>query len=395
MNPLPNRIPSVDIFRAVTMLLMIFVNDLWTLQGIPQWLEHTQADQDGMGLADTIFPAFLFIVGLSIPLALDAKQFKGSTKMQQLTYILTRSFALLLMGVFHVNLENYSDQAILSKPVWEILITIGFFLIWLDYSPQMDNRKKIGFRIAGFLLLALMASVYKGEEDGKIVWMRPQWWGILGLIGWAYLWSSLVYLFFRRSLIMLITAMIFFFVFNMAVHGGLLSSLSKVREYIWISGDGAMPALTMAGVVTCMIYRAGIQKEKFGAAVLTLIGMATVMLILGFVTRPYWGISKIHATPSWILICSAISIACLLIIAWFTDVKHRESWFKSIRPGGTSTLTCYLLPYIHYSIYSLIGISLPLFLRTGVIGLIKSLLYAWIIILIAGWLERRRLRLKI
>jgi heparan-alpha-glucosaminide N-acetyltransferase len=392
---IPNRIPSVDIFRAVTMLLMIFVNDLWTLHNIPEWLEHTKADEDGMGLADTIFPAFLFIVGLSIPLALDAKQFKGATQLQQLTYILTRSFALLFMGFFHVNLENYSDQAILRKPVWEILITISFFLIWLDYSPKMDNRKRISFRLIGFLLLAIMAAIYKGDEDGRTVWMRPQWWGILGLIGWAYLWSSVVYLFFRRSMILLVAAMIFFFLFNMAAHGGLLASLSKIKEYIWISGDGAMPALTMAGVVTCMVYREGIHREKFARSTVILIAMAIAMSSLGFITRPYWGISKIHATPSWILICSAISIVCFLIFAWIADVKRREAWFKSIRPAGTSTLTCYLLPYLHYSIYSLIGISLPLFLRTGIIGLIKSLLYAWIIILIVGWLERRRIRLKI
>ena len=68
------RIASIDILRAVTMLLMIFVNDLWTLKGIPLWLEHTQANDDGMGLADSVFPAFLFIVGLSIPYAIAARK---------------------------------------------------------------------------------------------------------------------------------------------------------------------------------------------------------------------------------------------------------------------------------------------------------------------------------
>ncbi|MCK4751199.1 MAG: hypothetical protein KAT15_29270, partial [Bacteroidales bacterium] len=51
------------------MLLMIYVNDLWTLTDIPEWLGHKAADVDGMGLADVVFPAFLFIVGLSIPWA--------------------------------------------------------------------------------------------------------------------------------------------------------------------------------------------------------------------------------------------------------------------------------------------------------------------------------------
>jgi heparan-alpha-glucosaminide N-acetyltransferase len=61
------RISSIDILRALTMVLMIFVNDLWSLNNIPGWLEHTAAAEDGMGLADVVFPAFLFIVGMSVP----------------------------------------------------------------------------------------------------------------------------------------------------------------------------------------------------------------------------------------------------------------------------------------------------------------------------------------
>src|SRR5688572_28868327 len=68
-----NRIASIDILRALTMVLMIFVNDLWSLTNIPVWLLHTTADQDGMGLSDVIFPAFLFIVGMSIPFAINSR----------------------------------------------------------------------------------------------------------------------------------------------------------------------------------------------------------------------------------------------------------------------------------------------------------------------------------
>jgi predicted acyltransferase len=36
------RIASIDILRALTMVLMIFVNDLWSLKNIPEWLEHVK-----------------------------------------------------------------------------------------------------------------------------------------------------------------------------------------------------------------------------------------------------------------------------------------------------------------------------------------------------------------
>ena len=55
------RVATIDILRALTMVLMIFVNDLWSLTGIPGWLEHVEKGVDGMGLADTVFPAFLFM----------------------------------------------------------------------------------------------------------------------------------------------------------------------------------------------------------------------------------------------------------------------------------------------------------------------------------------------
>ncbi len=76
-----NRLKSIDILRALTMLLMIFVNDLWSLTEIPVWLEHKAAAEDGMGLADVVFPAFLFIVGLSIPHAIRARLSRGDSKL--------------------------------------------------------------------------------------------------------------------------------------------------------------------------------------------------------------------------------------------------------------------------------------------------------------------------
>ena len=56
------RVTSIDILRALTMVLMIFVNDLWSLKNIPVWLEHVERGVDGIGLADVVFPAFLFII---------------------------------------------------------------------------------------------------------------------------------------------------------------------------------------------------------------------------------------------------------------------------------------------------------------------------------------------
>src|SRR5688500_10734635 len=105
------RVASIDIVRALTMVLMIFVNDLWSLKGIPAWLGHVPAGADGIGLADVVFPAFLFIVGLSLPFAVDNRRKKGDTELQLVMHVLVRTIALLVMGVFLVNGESINAAA--------------------------------------------------------------------------------------------------------------------------------------------------------------------------------------------------------------------------------------------------------------------------------------------
>jgi len=136
------RLASIDAFRAITILLMIFVNDLILDTNVPNWLEHAREGEDRLGFADTIFPAFLFIVGLSIPLAIKplsnqvaatgsgTRRDAGRTVM----HILRRSLALLIMGFFLVNYEEYTTgPAPVSQFAWLLIVTIAFFFIWLVY----------------------------------------------------------------------------------------------------------------------------------------------------------------------------------------------------------------------------------------------------------------------
>lgn len=122
---------------------------------------------------------------------------------------------------------------------------------------------------------------------------------------------------------------------------------------------------------------------------------SVVLIAFGFLTRPVWDISKIRATPPWTAICTGISIATFAIIVFITDIKGIVKWYQWIKPAGVVTLTCYLLPYIHGGLFQLVDIRLPLFLRTGSVGLIKSLIFACLIIAVAGWLKKKKVALKV
>ena len=398
MNKLSGRIGSIDVFRALTMLLMIFVNDLWTLKEIPSWLGHAAANEDAMGLADVVFPAFLFIVGLSIPFAISNRLKKGESLWQISYHILIRSAALIIMGVFHVNLENYNTElAWMNKYWWEILITIGFFLIWNSY-PRREGTIKylfIGLQVTGILLLAFLAWIFTGGTAEEAVWIRSYWWGILGLIGWAYLISAFIYLLARSNMTVIFASLLFFNLFNVAVFAGWLDFLSGIKKYVWIVGDGSMPAFTMAGVTASMVYMKLKERATIREFLVIMLGLAIIMFVFGFGTRPLWGISKIRATPAWIGICSGISYLSFALLYIVVDIRNGRRWFRLIDAAGTSTLTCYLIPYYWYSVLALIGISLPLSLRTGAVGIIKSIIFALVIVQIAGILERVKIKLKI
>ncbi|MBN1791912.1 MAG: DUF5009 domain-containing protein [Bacteroidales bacterium] len=384
------RIVSIDIFRALTMLLMIFVNDLWTLQDIPQWLEHTASDEDGMGLADVVFPMFLFIVGLSIPFAQKARIKKGDTRAKILAHILLRTLALVVMGFFMVNSENFrSDMPQGARTAWEVLMILSFLLIWNRYE-----RKKISgmpvwvLQVTGMLILALLALFYKGGSPEEPEWMSPHWWGILGLIGWAYLICAVLYLLAGNRPWLII---LFWIALHALNAGEFLPVAGRFRFIVSASNY----ALVMSGVLAAVIYsRFKSTDGKFLFPALLLIP-AAVSLVYGFWFRPLWGISKILATPSWTAICAGISFTSFAVIYVFADVYRVTRWANVIMPAGRSALTCYLLPTLVYPVLWPLQQILPQYFLEGWVGLIKSLIFALLIIGLTGLLERINIRLKI
>ncbi len=390
------RLFSIDVFRAITMFLMIFVNDFDGVENVPEWIKHAKASEDALGFADTIFPAFLFILGLSIPIALQNRIKRGQTTPQILIYILLRGLALLVMGFFHVNLENYSSTALLPQPVWEILITIAFFLLWIDYPETIKKATRYFLQVSGIVMLIALAFLYKGEnENHLLILMQPQWYGILGLLGWSYLICAPVYLLSKGKLWIQFVSWVFFFSFSVAAHAGMLQSLHSIREYVWIIGSGSMPAFTMAGVFVTVLYQTKLQQEKMNSVWSFLILFGIINLALGFITRPVGGISKIHDTPSWIGLCTGIAVLAYAVIVFLVDIKHKKNWFSIIKPAGTVTLVCYLIPYILYSLYEILGFRFPQFLNESWGGFFRSVITSLVVIQIAGWLEKRRIRLKI
>lgn len=384
-----NRIRSIDVFRALTMVLMIWVNDFWSLKGIPGWLEHAKADQDFLGFSDIIFPCFLFIVGMSVPYAIRSRIEKGETYPKVIIHIILRSLALLIMGVFTVNIDSLNAAATgYNRQFYQIMMVIGFMLIWNLYPKATDWKRYLylGLQILGVLILAFLAIHFRGGEDGTLA-MRPQWWGILGLIGWAYLFTAIVYLFARKSAWLLMGFWALFTLINIAEHAGWF-------RLGFFPGGGSLQGFTFAGIAASLLLDKANDTERQKKLPLYYLGIGILLVVLGLLLRHHFIISKIQATPTWVFLCNGIAFGLLGLVYFVVDLNGKGHWFNLIKPAGTSTLTCYLVPYFYYSV-AVYTFTLPLFLKTGALGLIKSFVYALIVVGITALLGKMRIKLKI
>jgi heparan-alpha-glucosaminide N-acetyltransferase len=72
------RITSIDALRGLVIFTMIYVNDIAAVDSrmVPAWMRHYRGPS-GMTFVDLVFPAFLFVMGMSVPVALSARLTRG------------------------------------------------------------------------------------------------------------------------------------------------------------------------------------------------------------------------------------------------------------------------------------------------------------------------------
>jgi predicted acyltransferase len=392
---LSQRIDSIDILRAITMVLMIFVNDFFTLTNIPDWLKHAPRGVDGIGFSDVIFPAFLFIVGLSLPYAIEHRRLKGESNTQIIKHVLFRTLALLTMGVFLVNGETINNEASgIKAGTWFPMVCLCFILIWNKYSSKTSALLQSILQYSAILSLLIFAFFYRGGENGEARF-EAHWWGILGLIGWAYLASALITVFAKNNGYVLFLGWVFFCALSILNKADLFPKSDFFQYIPGTIKSGTLVALTMGGVLSSYIFRYFVSKNANLKLSISFILGSITLIILSLITRPYWGLSKLGATPAWLFLCSAITLLAFILIYWIVDVLQKGKYFNFIKPAGTDTLLCYLIPYFFNGIYVLTDLKLPEFFTTGGIGLLKSFLFALLCVFITKKLNSGGVRLRI
>ena len=408
--PKRERLASLDAFRGFDILTMVFVNYIAGMKAIPFFLRHAAADQDVFTLTDVVFPGFLFIMGVSIPLALARRKADGTRTPALLGHVAVRTLGLLFLGVLLVNEDRFSAAATgIGKDLWYFLATLAVFALWAVVPAAAGPSKKrlrLGLKIGAAVLLAVLVVVFRGQgPDGQVTWLLTSWWGILGMIGWCYLAGSLLFLACRGNGTILAGAVGVMTALYIGGRHGALDLLGPVNGFLNVGSlFGSHAAIVTAGMLAGTLFLPGtdIASPRARGRFLAVLGAG--LLAAGFVLRPLHGFSKINGTESYCLATAGISALVLLLFYLGLDVLKGAKAAAFLRPAGRNPLLAYLLPGLIGNAAALLGgllgadlgrILWPFYGTGGLAGMLNAAVMTGIVLLLTAVLTRAGLILKL
>jgi predicted acyltransferase len=400
------RIQSIDLLRGLDVWLMLFVNTLAGVQGTPAFLLHAPGGSDAMTVTDVVFPGFLFIVGLAIPFALAGRQRRGEPVWR---HVLQRAGVLLVMGVFMVNADEAMGTGQVWPQAWNVLAMASLLLVSRIPSKAAPAKVPDVFRIVGIAMLVLLAFAYRREGASGLVHMRTSWWGILGLIGWAYLVAAAAYLLARGREAVIVGILALLYTVAIADGADRVGVMLVFRPFLHVSsalaGHGAV---ALSGVLLgVMLLRARAQRETPPhrmaiAAALYAAAMALAALLLHSLADllPTFWYNKIRATAPWCLLSSAWTCAAWALLYFIADVHGWRRWPRLVNSAGENALLIYLVAPLLLSLFALCA---PIFgtdpfaalgeTLSG--GIVRMLGFSFLVVGVCEALRRRGLRLQI
>lgn len=392
-----NRISSIDILRGIALVLMLFVNDL-NIPPVPSWLGHTASDFDGMGLADWLFPCFLFIVGMAIPISIDNRISKGQDSFSIVRHIIIRSISLIIIGVLILNSGRVNAEFTgMGKNLWALLMYIGVFMIWNNYKENEKNFFTItGLRFAGICVLVFLIYKFRSgefENGGSLITGS---WGILGLIGWGYLVSSLIYLAVHDKILNAFVAFLFFLTLNILSKLDLLGFLNPAKPILGVIIEGNVPLMIISGMLVALLLKKYSESDS-RKTFLSIVIAGILAIAAGIILRKWFIISEIQATPSWGLICTGISMILFAFVYWIIDIKKHTGPALLLKPAGENSLTVCLATAIIYCMIRSTGIPVLIYKQSGIplIAIAGSLIWALLMVGLSFLLIRYDIKLKL
>lgn len=372
----PERFLSLDVFRGLTIALMILVNTPGTGAKIYGFLIHAQ--WFGFTLADLVFPSFLFAVGNSL------------------------SFSM-------VRMKHAPGREVWFKIVKRtiIIFLLGYLMYWFPFFKMGE---------AGDLIL-------KPISETRIM-------GVLQRIALCYFFASIIFYYLSEKVAIILSAgillgywgILYLFgdsgvelemptnaasKFDLSILG--LGHIYK-RDSIPFDPEGLLSTLP-AIVNVIMGYIAGVfiqrkGKSIEGVAKLLVVGFALASLALGW--DLVFPISKKLWTSSFVLYTVGLDLSIMAILIYVIEIKKIRTGISFFDVFGKNPLFIYLFSELFFVILCLIpvGNDLNAFewvsesifqnIAPGALGsLLTAIAYMLVCWLLGYVLHKKRIYIKI
>ncbi len=301
------RLRSLDVMRGATIAGMLLVNNAgdWGHTFAP--LLH--AEWHGWTPTDLVFPFFLFVLGVAIPLAFASRLERSGGDLGPLYRQIARRTA--------------------------ILFALGLFLTWFPFMGIDWSRARIPGVLQRIALVYLFASLaYLHLRTRGRAWLAA---GLL-LGYWA---------------VMELVPVPGFGAGDLSPAGNLAGFVDRLAlgAHVWRYAPGpadpegilsTLPAIAtaLAGVFTGEWLRsARNQTEK-------LIGLfvaGSLAAVSGAVYGWFFPINKNLWTSSYVVLTAGLALFTLAVILYFVDLRGLDGWAKPFLIFGTNAIVAYVL----------------------------------------------------
>jgi predicted acyltransferase len=302
--PARPRLVSLDVFRGLTVMAMILVNNPGDWGHIYAPLAH--AEWNGCTPTDLIFPFFLFIVGVSIVYALDSAKQVGRPG-PLLGRIARRAAVLFGLGLFA---SLFLDWNLTTVRIPGVLARIALvFLLCGVLFVKTTWRQQAGVLAAVLILYNVLLQLVPVPGIGAAS-LEPAtnlgaWLDRL-VLGEAHLWKE-----------------------------------SKTWDPEGLLGT--LPAMG-TGILGLLAGQWLRQKRlDAGSIVAWLFGAGGVAVVLGLIWNSWFPINKSLWTSSYVLYTGGIAAMVLATLYWLCDVQGYRRGTKPFVVYGVNAITVFFL----------------------------------------------------
>ena len=159
------RFLSIDVFKGLTVVLMVFVNTLAIYENVPSWSKH--AGDFGLTYVDLIAPFFVFMLALNMNMSYQKRKEKFGRKKAMLRHI--RRFLIFIGIGFFLTIYIGPDGFYFRWGTFQVLGLSGLLLLPLiELKPFLKLSVAIIIMILHQLILftPLSSIIYDSIEGG-------------------------------------------------------------------------------------------------------------------------------------------------------------------------------------------------------------------------------------